>query len=434
MKILPACIALLLPLSAGVCAGWLVSTIPAAPVAFSHYANAEIAPFSVIPLFLPEISPSQKTSCDIFAQITAAKERLASVPLVIGDKEYKYTEVRAGRAVAFKDPEKQIGLGLLNADTCTMRTVIITKRGDELIAPRGWDIKPVRRANGIRWNNWATEYSVNEPSGWFVIGVKYPYVQEKTDVLYTAYNQRLDMPELIAAGRTYPRTVADRAYEKLRAAGVVSRTDPERLVADVPLIASDYAARRLPIEHMDQTEFILDPAWTTDRVHVLIGANRDAMASYTCSPAAACGPLQWTSGTYRIIARTYPAAHLISDFVAGARDPLNAMVATILLDDYNLSVVQHTLHPNEFATLVADPRITEEILASAYNTGVGRTLAVVRAYLANGKKGDWIAAVGKAKNSHLLAETKGYIMKLRYIRDQWSPAYVAQAESKTPRQ
>jgi hypothetical protein len=374
---------------------------------------------------------------------------LAPVELFVGTKEYRYTEKRAGSVSVFKDPEKQIALELLNTEDCSLSQVIITKRGDALIAPPGYDIEVVARVNGIRWNNWATEYRVNSPEGLTVIANKYPLVrQEKvarvvrsksgkkvtvydnvrtvTPVFYTPYSRELHIPEMVTGGKGFLSDLAQRAYDELRSQRVPSQSTDGVLVADVAALKQAYIERLVPNELMDLTEFSLDPTWTTERIHVVIGANRNRVASYTCSKAAACGLMQFTAGTYALMAKMYPEAQLTADFVEGARDPLNAMKAAVLLHDYNLAVLK-----NAFGERVADDARLEEYLAAAYNTGVGRVRSVLAvAFRTNAA--DWAQVRGKKSTERLLAETKGYIAKLRYLRDQWSRAPLAQAEDATP--
>jgi len=91
-----------------------------------------------------------------------------------------------------------------------------------------------------------------------------------------------------------------------------------------------------------------------------------------------------------------------------------------LLHDLNLASLIKAFGPN----IANDPKL-EEYLAAAYNTGVRRVINVVRAARAK-RSADWAQARGV---QGLLAETKGYIAKLRYIASHPSPMRaVAQGE------
>lgn len=403
-------------------------------------ASLPVRSLSLAQLLIPSAlaaEPAPVPKCDRLEQIDNAEKLLKPVELSVGTKDYRYTEKRAGKVTAFKDPEKQIALELLDVEKCTLDQVIITKRGDKLIAPSGYVIEAVTRANGIRWNNWATEYRINAPTGLVVVTNKYPLIREEkiprtvrnkngkrvtvydtvrtvTQVVYTPYSKELHVPEMVSGGREYLTDLAKRAYEDLRRLQVPSQAAGNKLVADISALKPEFIERLVPNELMDLTEFTLDPTWTTERIHVVIGANRDRVASYTCSKAKACGLMQFTSGTYALMAKLYPEARLNNDFIDGARDPLNAMKAAVLLHDYNLAVLMNAFGDG----IAADPKL-EEYLAAAYNTGVGRVKSVLAVALRT-KAADWAKVNGKKKNEHLLGETKGYIAKLRFLRDQWS--------------
>lgn len=431
----------LVSLSAGACAGRIQvaglppgDTIVVSKSVPETSAEPDILQVRVLAMADIMVPLSYKTaeqtvpSCDPLEQIHKAEELLKPVELSVGTKPYRYSERRAGGLVSFTDPEKQIALELLDEKNCTLSQVVITKQGDKLIAPAGYDIEAVTRVNGIRWNNWATEYAVTTPHGLTVIANKYPLVQgaKVTMVYYTPYSKELHVPELVDGGRGYLTDLAKSAYEELKQQQVPSMTGNHTLVAEVPSLKPEFVARLVPNELMDMTEFLLDPTWTTERIHVVIGANRDRVATYTCSKARACGIMQFTGGTYALMAKMYPQAKLNPDFVAGARDPLNAMKAAVLLHDYNLSALIGRFG----SSVAADPKL-EEYLAAAYNTGVGRVEAVL-AVAFKAKAADWAETKGKGANEHLLGETKGYIAKLRYLRDQWPMPPLAKVDILTP--
>ena len=389
-------------------------------------------------------SPST-ARCGITAHIEEAQAALESIAVSVGEKTYRYVERRAGSNVIFKDPEKTIALALMDSQTCAIQTVVITKRGSDLYAPSGYTIETVRRSNGIQWNNWATEFHISEPANMVVALLKYPYVRDETTsrvvkglggklrtvyetkkvtipIYYTPYSKELHTPELVQNGQTYLSSLAKRVRDDLRQQGVSSLAVPGMNIADVATLRSEFITRLAPIEHMDLTEFLLDPAWTTERIHVVIGANLDHVATYTCSKASACGLMQFTKGTYAFMRKLYPSAELKPSFEDGARDQYNAMKAAFLLHDYNASQLVASL-----GTEVLNDSHLEEYLAAAYNTGVGRVVAILSS-LKKKPVADWADAAGTKRGSKLLPETKGYIAKLRYLRDQWQQPPLAQRD------
>jgi hypothetical protein len=367
---------------------------------------------------------------------------LAGMPVSVGTTDYEYAEVRNGRTLRFKAPEKQIAAVLLDQGGCDLISTTFTKRGDEIETSPGYTIEPIRRASGIRWNNWATEYRVTAPEGLFVLTVKYPYVREpkatrkgrrasrtrrvkhregqKTvEVVHTPYSEALRTPEMVARGVAYLHYVVARSRDRLRTSEVRSRAFPELLVTDVPELARVLTVRRAPNEHMDPVEFSVDPAQTTDRIHVIIGANGPATSAHTCSVARACGLWQFTEGTYRKMRRLYPEANLLVDFEEGWRDHVNIAAAALLLDDTNLAELIE-----EFGPEIAGDPLLEEYLAAAYNAGVTRVIAALRVARAGGVA-EWTDARRRRRGRRrrhtfcIPMETRGFIAKLRYLRDEW---------------
>lgn len=401
----------------------------------------------------PTVAP--KPVCDIAAKVaeTATDTALASASLSNDGKLHQYVEVRTDTLKVYKDYAKDIALRILDTDTCTttvitvrkiygtaqVRVPVTTRRGREwafktepvalLKTPPGWTMSVVRRANGIEWNNWNTQFAIAAPANMIVIGVKYPIVNEKpakgqarvTEFINVPYSEALAVPGIIASGPKYVADTMARAVAELRSQGVMSHALIDTLVAD---IVTKYPAafpidKIMPIEHMDLTEFVLDPLWTTNRVYSTIGANGDMFASFTCSPVGACGPQQFMPSSYAMVRRNYPAAALVADPNSGRRMALNSMKAAILLLDLQLTDYIKAFGPD----IVTDTLI-DELQFAGYNTGTKRVAAVYRIALKK-KSPDWVDARGSdcrrpTYRQCLLAETKGYVQeKFRYLRDDW---------------
>jgi hypothetical protein len=437
----------------GACAGRTLVSVPvaAAPeVPPIELATLPVGSYTLDELLAPMAPPESQPvtpGCIPFDRIADAKKMLESMATSMGTKEYRYTEVR-GSAIRFKDVEKKFPVTLLNTDTCELSTTVFIKRGADLITEDGIVAEPTTRANGIRWNNWATEYTVDAPERTVVLAVKFPYRRQVTErvtvrtanggskvvrrtrdtvaeVIHSPFDGVLRTDTTVAAGIEYLASVVQEARTQLRAAGVQSRAFPGRLVTDVSQLTPEFTVRRAPNEHMDPTEFLLDPDWTTDRMLVIIAANTASTSAYTCSSAAACGLWQFTSGTYSDMRRLYPGAGLLSDFTSGWRDHVNIAKAAVLLDDSNLAALIE-----EFGSDIADDPRLEEYLTAAYNTGVGRVKTVVK--IAEQKNvSEWTDARGSLcskRNRYaqcLLTETKGYIAKLRFLQEVWPARTVA---------
>ncbi len=362
--------------------------------------------------------------CDIGEEVLKPDTALDELLLQVGTKEYSYTERRWNSPVKFQDPEKQIALRVLNTATCERETVVITKRGDALIAPAGWDIEAVKRLSGIRWNNWATQYKVHTPSERVVLFNLYPRVQGGgasrtiSYVRYVPYNQDIHVPLLIDTGQSYMVDLASRALSELRRLKVPSRAVPGTLLADTPVAQVAWLARLGPTEHMDHGEFIFDQQWSFQHALIRIGANGTVFGALTCSKASACGLMQFTDngkwengffkpGTYERLRKANPTAKLIPTFTEGARDPLNAMKAAFLHhDDVYAGIIK------KFgARTPTNPLVLEELVGAGYNAGTARAISAYEDML-NRKTTDWTRLLPK--------ETIGYIEKIRFIRTVWS--------------
>lgn len=382
--------------------------------------------------------------CRIVDKLQEKDTELQQTVLNVGSQDIEYTEDRvvfSGGKVSViqkkqKDPEKQIALKVLHTDTCQVEIIVITKRGDELVAPTGWEIEPVIRSNGIRWNYWNTEYQIKKPQSVIVLKNKYPNIIDKTvtetvkdkngkkkkvtrtertiePIIYAPYSQSVHTPDVVAKGREHIQNLVKQALDDLRMRKVMSRAYPDKLVADVPVFSNTFFERLPIIEHADMTEFTLEPQRTTERVLAIIGLNgtqdSNVAFAYTGNSAGANGLMQFTDngkpgkpGTYTSVSQRYPKAKLNPDFAAGARDHINAMKAAILLHDLNLEY----LIKKYGKSIATDPRL-EEYLAALYNASPASVTKSLTASLAL-QASEW--------TDKLLQETQGYISKLRYLR------------------
>jgi hypothetical protein len=417
-------------------------------------------------VIVPDTQP-KKPACDIIAQIDAFRSEMASISLNVGEKDIRYTETRANTVRTFREPETQIALGLLNLTTCERRVVTITKHGDKLTnVPSGYDIEVATRANGISWNYWNTTYKVNSPSGWFVAADVYPIKETQTvqktvklkngktkqvatsvkvvvPIFYVPFSEEMDRPEFVQMGQDYLLNLSRNALDALRRRGVMSRAYPGTLIADTAIARPEWLARIAPMEHTDMTELVLDPDWTFSRIFTQIGLNRGDFATHTCSKAAACGLMQITDnstrdakgriqyGTYTSLRLAYAAAGLNKDYLAGARDPLNAMMLAYLHNDDILYKLMKTFG----GSITDDSGQLEELVFAGYNGGDHYITQALQAKIKK-KLADWTTALPSCrrwqKNGCLPAETRDYIAaKLRYLRDQWPVRQLTQAV-KTP--
>ncbi len=417
---------------AGVCILIGVIIIRNDASAFSLGTGAQI---SVVITPTPTPTPVVWT---LHSKIAEAKAMLAGMTLKVGLTDITYTEDRITPASiskkTLKEPEKEIALGILNTDTGEIKIIKITKRGADLIAPSSWSISITPRANGIRWNSWNTAYHVDHgptSSSYVVIANLYPdeknttvatkvkgkkvaTVQQTIDYkFYAPYSPDIHKPELINAGQQYLRSMVTQALAELEQAGVGSVAVPGKSVADVWKDHAGFFERIPLLEQSDLTEFVFDPQTTTERIYTIIGANGDGAFANTCNSSSACGWVQFTPPTYKSIAKLYSKAKLIPDFVTGAADHENSIKAAILLYDYNLRGI---IKSNGQAVL-QDPKL-EEYLAASYNGSPSRATKSLASSILNTVE-DWINALSSKKGG-LADETRGYLVKLRYLQGHTS--------------
>lgn len=379
-----------------------------------------LQPTEVGQVFAPVSTP---VPCDILNKVSEARPLLEQLQLKVSKKSYRYSEQRTGYVKTRTEPEMDIGLALLHLERCELRIIVGRMRAGVLTVPEGYSIDLLTLPNGIRWNDWGSIYEVREPEGFIVLVNRVPRTagSDRSPVTMATYSEELRTPEILAKGDAQELAFFEEAFARLASAGVMSRAEPGRLVADVwrPRIA--WFTRIMRVEHTDYTNFLANPEWATDIFRVLVALNGEQTKSFTCSPAKACGILQFTSPTYVNIRKLFPLAKLPKVFVDGARDPLHSAVAAILLHDRNAE----DLKVRFGADILSSPHL-EELLASTYNTGPKRTKNVyARALKTNAA--DWILASSKIAYGSLVKETRQYITKIRYLRDHAAAQFALRA-------
>ncbi len=401
-------------------------------MAFSLGTGAQI---SVVITPTPVPTPPVWTFKD---KIAEAKSMLTGMVLKVGLSDITYTEDRITPGSiskkTIKEPEKEIALGILNTDSGEVKVVKISKRGADLIAPSNWAISITPRANGIRWNSWNTAYHVDQgpDSGHYVVianlypdekntpvtkkinGKKVTTVQQTISYkFYAPYSPDIHRPELVNAGQRYLHDMVGQALAELQTAGVSSVAVPGSSVYDAWKDHASFFEHIPLLEQSDLTEFIFDPQTTTERIYTIIGANGDGAFANTCNSSSACGWVQFTPPTYKSISKLYSKAGLVSDFIAGAADHKNSIKAAILLYDYNLRGIIKSNGQN----VLQDPKL-EEYLAASYNGSPSRATKSLASSIINAVE-DWVNALSSKKGG-LADETRGYLVKLRYLQGHTS--------------
>jgi hypothetical protein len=266
---------------------------------------------------------------------------------------------------------RQMAIAVLDGEGA-IHVVRAVKRdsGLEVLTP-GYMLS-LRRENGIN-----SDIACIVPAGGKVLAVKYPVSNEGNrfgpgpqviEAVYTPYSAEIKTEELIRQGLKVQAEFIGKAYEQLERRRVFSRAFPGKLVTDV--IPRKVLTVLLINEHIDPGEFrsAAQAQPLVERVLTIIGANRDKAYAYSISKAGARGLVQMIPSTYARILSLYPSAGLASSFTAGMADPVNAIMAQVLLCDCDWQAIR--------ARSNVDAARIGPYLAAAYNGGVSRVLSI----------------------------------------------------------
>jgi len=317
------------------------------------------------------------TNKDLLSQIEKGREVLKaeSVQLLKGTVGYRRVRISRRR---FEDVPvtgivgREMALAILDSNGgISIARAIKRDPGFEVLTP-GF-ILSMRRENGIN-----SDISCIEPAGGKVVAVKYPVSNEGNrfgpgeDVIqavYTPYSAEIKTEEVIKRGIEVQNGFIEKAYSRLRESGVLSRAFPGKRVVDV--IPKDVLRVLLLNEHIDPSEFtsagMTQPL--AERVLTVIGTNRDRAYAFSVSPAAARGLVQMIPSTYGMLLNRYTSAGLRANFPTAMGDPVNAVMAQVLLCDSDWESIRSR---NDMPADRVGP-----YLAAAYNGGVGRVLTVL---------------------------------------------------------
>jgi len=314
---------------------------------------------------------------NLLKKIEEGREHLKkeSVQMITGTVGTR--RVRIGRRTFKEVPitgivGREMALAILDVDgSIKIARAIKRDPGFEVLTP-GF-ILSMRRENGIN-----SDIACVDPAGGKIVAVKYPVSNEGNrfgpgelviEAIYTPYSGEIKTEAVIKRGIDVQNGFIDKAYKHLRDRGVLSRAFPGRRVVDV--IPQDILRVLLLNEHIDPGEFkgaaVTKPL--VERVLTVIGTNRDKAYAYSISPAGARGLVQMIPSTYSLLLGRYTSAGLKSNFAAAVSDPINAVMAQVLLCDSDWEAIRAR------SDLPAER--VGPYLAAAYNGGVGRVLTAL---------------------------------------------------------
>ena len=183
-----------------------------------------------------------------------------------------------------------------------------------------------------------THFEVLRPDNYIVFAQRRP-VHGKNgyeEGVYTAYSPELDTQKMRDAGLDYLRTLQHLAYNRIQDHDVRSHVAPNQTVADK--IPTSMVLRLMITEHIDPLHMRhVGIEQCIHEVLVTIAANQAHAYAYARSSAGALGLPQFMESSYQMVRDNYPKALLEPDFDRGMTDLHNAVLASVLLLDLELT-------------------------------------------------------------------------------------------------
>ena len=205
-----------------------------------------------------------------------------------------------------------------------------------------------------------TRFRVMTPQGYIVFAQRRP-VRAKDgwqEAVYTAYSPELDTKTMRDAGMDYLRHMQRLAYDHIKDEDVRSRVAPDLTVADN--IPTSMVLRLMITEHVDPLHMrYVGIEQCVHEILVTVAANRNRAYAYARSNAGALGLPQFMEDSYQMVRTDYPKALLEPNFEIGMTDLPNAILASVLLLDLELTdlprdyLKRFTKSTQQFATFLA---------------------------------------------------------------------------------
>lgn len=219
-----------------------------------------------------------------------------------------------------------------------------------------------------------TKFHVASPDDYIVFAQRRP-VRAKDhweEAVYTAYAPELDTKKMRDAGMDYLRHLQRQAYNRINDRDVRSHVAPDKTVAE--RIPTDMVLRLMITEHIDPLHMkYVGIEQCIHEVLVTIAANQGKSYAYAKSSAGALGLPQFMESSYQMVRDNYPKALLEPDFSVGMTNLQNAVLASVLLLDLELTHL-----PREYLSRIVDSSQNfSAFLAAGYNRN---PVNVVRTY------------------------------------------------------
>ncbi|MEN3333693.1 MAG: hypothetical protein V7641_3058 [Blastocatellia bacterium] len=310
------------------------------------------------------------------------KENVALQKGVVAVRQVRVSRRRFKDVAVIGITGREMALAILDAEGKfhIVRGLKRDNKGFETLTP-GYTLF-LRRENGIN-----SEFECLNPAGGRVLAIKYPVSNEGgrfggssevIEAIYTPYSAEIESPYAVRRGLEVQDKFIEKAYERLKNRKVRSRAFEGRSITEV--VPREVIRVLLINEHIDPGEFrsqgLAEPL--ARRVLTVLATNNEKAYAYSISRAGARGLVQMIASTYTLLLRKYPEAGLTADFSVAMGDPVNAVMAQVLLCDADWEVLQSRFD--------IGPAQVGPYLAAAYNGGVGRVLSLL-----SSEQEEWMA-------------------------------------------
>jgi len=223
-----------------------------------------------------------------------------------------------------------------------------------------------------------TRFKVTKPEGYIVFAQRRP-VRSATRPgayeagVYTSYAPEMDTRTMRTAGMDYLKHLQRLAYNRIKDHDVRSRVSPNATVADK--IPTSMVLRLMIAEHVDPLHMkFVGIEQCIHEVLITIAANRGRAYAYAKSSAGARGMPQFIEDSYHMVRDNYPSALLEPNFERGMTDLRNAVLASVLHLDLELThLPQKTLK-----SITGSDQHLADFLAAGYNRNPAKVAQTYR--------------------------------------------------------
>lgn len=209
-----------------------------------------------------------------------------------------------------------------------------------------------------------TKFRITKPEDYIVFAQRRPVRAGDSyqEAVYTAYSPELDTKTMRDAGLDYLRRLQHLAYNQIKDHDVRSRVAPAITVAE--RIPTSMVVRLMITEHIDPLHMkFVGIEQCIHEVLFTIAANREHAYAYAKSSAGARGLPQFMEDSYQMVRANYPKALLEPNFERGMTDLRNAVLASVLLLDLELT----HLPQDYLARITNSSQQFAAFLAAGYN-------------------------------------------------------------------